>query len=123
MITRNLLQRPAAVALFALSACAAAFSAQAEDKKPNIVIIWGDDIGQSNVSAYTKGMMGYRTPNIDRVANEGVIFTDYYAEQSCTAGRSAFITGQSVFRTGLSKVGMPGADLGLRRKIRLSPSC
>ena len=116
MITRNLLQRPAAAALIALSACAAAFSAQAEDKKPNIVFIWGDDIGQSNVSAYTKGLMGYRTPNIDRVANEGVIFTDYYAEQSCTAGRSAFITGQSVFRTGLSKVGMPGADLGLKKE-------
>jgi arylsulfatase len=116
LITRNLLQRPAAVALIALSACAAAFSAQAEDKKPNIVIIWGDDIGQSNVSAYTMGLMGYRTPNIDRVAKEGVIFTDYYAEQSCTAGRSAFITGQSVFRTGLSKVGLPGADLGLRKE-------
>ena len=116
MITKNLLQRQAAFALIALSACAAAFSAQAEDKKPNIVIIWGDDIGQSNISAYTKGMMGYRTPNIDRVANEGVIFTDYYAEQSCTAGRSAFITGQSVFRTGLSKVGLPGADLGLKKE-------
>jgi arylsulfatase A-like enzyme len=90
--------------------------AQTENKKPNIVIIWGDDIGQANVSAYTKGVMGYKTPNIDRVANEGVIFTDYYAEQSCTAGRSAFITGQSVFRTGLSKVGMPGADLGLRKE-------
>ena len=116
MIRRNLLQRPAAVALIGLSVCAVTFSAQAEDKKPNIVIIWGDDIGQSNVSAYSKGMMGYRTPNIDRVANEGVIFTDYYAEQSCTAGRSAFITGQSVFRTGLSKVGMPGADLGLSKE-------
>jgi arylsulfatase A-like enzyme len=87
--------------------------AHAQTGKPNIVIIWGDDIGQSNVSAYSKGMMGYRTPNIDRVANEGIIFTDYYAEQSCTAGRSAFITGQSVFRTGLSKVGMPGAKEGL----------
>ncbi len=86
------------------------------DQKPNIVIIWGDDIGQSNVSAYTKGMMGYRTPNIDRIANEGMMFTDYYAEQSCTAGRAAFITGQSVFRTGLSKVGMPGADMGLRKE-------
>jgi arylsulfatase A-like enzyme len=114
--TRKLLQRSTAVALIALCASAAAFTAQAEDKKPNIVIIWGDDIGQSNVSAYTKGLMGYRTPNIDRVANEGVIFTDYYAEQSCTAGRSAFITGQSVFRTGLSKVGLPGADLGLRKE-------
>jgi arylsulfatase A-like enzyme len=116
VIIRHLLQRPAAVALIALSACAAAFSAQAADAKPNIVFIWGDDIGQSNISAYTKGMMGYRTPNIDRVANEGVIFTDYYAEQSCTAGRSAFITGQSVFRTGLSKVGLPGADLGLKKE-------
>ena len=116
MIIRNLLKRPATLALFALTACTLALSAQSEDKKPNIVIIWGDDIGQSNVSAYTMGLMGYRTPNIDRVAKEGVIFTDYYAEQSCTAGRSAFITGQSVFRTGLSKVGLPGADLGLRKE-------
>ena len=83
-------------------------------KKPNILIMWGDDIGQSNLSCYTRGLMGYQTPNIDRIANEGMLFTDYYAEQSCTAGRSAFITGQSVFRTGLSKVGMPGAELGLR---------
>ncbi|MGB8330404.1 MAG: arylsulfatase [Polyangiales bacterium] len=83
---------------------------------PNILIIWGDDIGQSNISAYTMGLVGYRTPNIDRVAREGMIFTDYYGEQSCTAGRSAFITGQSVFRTGLSKVGMPGSDVGLSTK-------
>src|SRR5574338_446635 len=89
---------------------------QAADKKPNIVVIWGDDIGQSNISAYTRGLMGYQTPNIDRVAREGLMFTDYYGEQSCTAGRSAFITGQSVFRTGLSKVGLPGADLGLRKE-------
>ncbi len=82
--------------------------------KPNILVIWGDDVGQSNISAYTKGVMGYRTPNIDRIANEGMIFTDYYGEQSCTAGRSSFITGQSVFRTGLSKVGLPGAELGLQ---------
>ena len=80
---------------------------------PNILVIWGDDIGQSNISAYTMGLMGYRTPNIDRVAQEGMIFTDYYGEQSCTAGRSTFILGQSVFRTGLSKVGMPGADQGI----------
>ncbi len=86
----------------------------AQAAKPNFVVIWGDDIGQSNVSAYTKGMMGYRTPNIDRIANEGIIFTDYYAEQSCTAGRASFITGQSGFRTGLLKVGLPGADMGLR---------
>jgi arylsulfatase len=84
--------------------------------KPNILVIWGDDVGQSNISAYTMGMMGYRTPNIDRIADEGMIFTDYYGEQSCTAGRSSFITGQSVFRTGLSKVGLPGADLGLREE-------
>ncbi len=84
------------------------------DKKPNILVMWGDDIGMWNLSCYSKGMMGYHTPNIDRIADEGMIFTDYYGEQSCTAGRSAFITGQSVFRTGLSKVGMPGADLGLR---------
>ena len=85
-------------------------------KPPNIVVIWGDDIGQSSVSAYTKGQMGFTTPNIDSIAKEGLIFTDYYAEQSCTAGRAAFITGQSVFRTGLSKVGMPGAEAGLSEK-------
>ena len=88
--------------------------AWAADPKPNILVVWGDDIGQSNISAYTMGLMGYRTPNIDRIAKEGMIFTDYYGEQSCTAGRSSFITGQSVARTGLSKVGLPGADLGLR---------
>ena len=85
----------------------------AQSSKPNIVVIWGDDIGITNISAYSHGMMGYQTPNIDRIANEGAMFTDYYAEQSCTAGRSAFITGQSVFRTGNSKVGMPGAKQGL----------
>ncbi|MBO3117455.1 arylsulfatase [Winogradskyella sp. DF17] len=85
-----------------------------KDKKPNILVIWGDDIGQSNISAYTKGMMGYQTPNIDRIANEGLIFTDYYGEQSCTAGRSSYIMGQSVFRTGLSKVGLPGAEEGMK---------
>jgi arylsulfatase len=85
-----------------------------KSKKPNFLIIWGDDIGQSNLSVFTKGVMGYRTPNIDRIANEGMIFTDYYAEQSCTAGRASFITGQCGLRTGLTKVGMPGADLGSR---------
>jgi arylsulfatase len=90
--------------------------AQAAADKPNILVIWGDDIGQSNISAYTMGMMGYRTPNIDRIAQEGMIFTDYYGEQSCTAGRSSYITGQSVYRTGLSKVGLPGADLGLQEE-------
>ena len=83
-------------------------------EKPNILVIWGDDIGQSNVSAYTHGLMGYKTPNIDSIAKEGMMFTDYYGEQSCTAGRSTFITGQSVLRTGLSKVGLPGADVGLQ---------
>ena len=82
--------------------------------KPNILVIWGDDIGQTNVSAYSFGLMGYQTPNINRIAQEGIMFTDYYAEQSCTAGRSTFITGQSTLRTGLSKVGLPGADVGLR---------
>jgi arylsulfatase len=82
--------------------------------KPNILVIWGDDIGIWNLSCYSGGMMGYRTPNIDRIANEGMRFTDSYGEQSCTAGRAAFITGQSVFRTGLSKVGLPGAPVGLQ---------
>jgi arylsulfatase len=86
----------------------------ASGKKPNILVIFGDDIGQSNISAYTFGLMGYRTPNIDRIAKEGLMFTDYYAEQSCTAGRSSFITGQSVIRTGLSKVGIPAATVGLQ---------
>ncbi len=84
--------------------------------KPNILVIWGDDIGQTNISTYTFGLVGYKTPNIDRIAQEGMMFTDYYGEQSCTAGRSAFITGQSVFRTGLSKVGLPGADLGMKEE-------
>ena len=83
-------------------------------KKPNILVIWGDDIGTWNLSAYSHGIMGYRTPNIDRLAKEGLLFTDAYGEQSCTAGRSAFITGQSVFRTGLSKVGIPGSPIGLQ---------
>ena len=82
--------------------------------KPNILVIWGDDIGRSNISAYTHGLMGYQTPNIDRISEEGMTFTDYYGEQSCTAGRSSFITGQSVFRTGLSKVGLPGAKEGMQ---------
>src|SRR5580704_897206 len=88
----------------------------AKAKKPNILVIWGDDIGITNLSAYSNGLMGYDTPNIDRLAKEGVMFTDYYGEQSCTAGRSAFITGQSVYRTGLSKVGVPGASVGLHKE-------
>ncbi|MFV0367490.1 MAG: arylsulfatase [Hyphomicrobiaceae bacterium] len=89
-------------------------SAEANGQKPNILVIFGDDIGQANISAYTKGLMGYTTPNIDSIANDGLIFTDYYAEQSCTAGRSTFITGQSTLRTGLSKVGIPGGHAGLQ---------
>jgi arylsulfatase A-like enzyme len=85
-----------------------------ESKQPNILVVWGDDIGISNLSCYSDGLMGYRTPNIDRIADEGMRFTDSYGEQSCTAGRSSFITGQSCFRTGLSKVGMPGSDVGLK---------
>jgi arylsulfatase len=85
-------------------------------KKPNILILWGDDVGWWNISYNSRGQMGYRTPNIDRVGNEGVAFTDYYAQQSCTAGRAAFITGQNPVRTGLTKVGMPGADVGLQKE-------
>jgi len=85
-------------------------------KKPNILVIWGDDIGYWNISAYNQGMMGYKTPNIDRIAKEGALFTDWYGEQSCTAGRSAFITGQSGFRTGNLKVGLPGAKEGLQAR-------
>jgi arylsulfatase len=83
-------------------------------KKPNILILWGDDIGQFNVSCYNNGMMGYKTPNIDRIAREGALFTDWYGQQSCTAGRAAFITGQSPIRTGLTKVGLPGAPEGMK---------
>ncbi len=89
-------------------------TASAQTKKPNILVIWGDDIGWSNVSAYNMGMMGYSTPNIDRIAKEGILFTDYYAQQSCTAGRSAFITGQHPLRTGLLTVGLPGSTIGLQ---------
>jgi arylsulfatase A-like enzyme len=84
--------------------------------KPNILVIFGDDIGLTNISAYSMGLMGYRTPNIDRIAKEGIIFTDYYAEQSCTAGRSSFITGQATLRTGLSKVGVPGSPIGIQAR-------
>ena len=88
----------------------------AKTDKPNILILWGDDIGIWNISRFSLGMMGYRTPNIDRIANEGVTFTDYYSQQSCTAGRACFITGQNPIRTGLTKVGMPGATVGLQKE-------
>src|ERR1700761_5416649 len=87
----------------------------ASGRKPNILVIFGDDIGQTNISAYSFGVLGYKTPNIDRIAREGMMFTDYYAENSCTAGRSTFITGQACLRTGLSKVGAPGAPVGLQK--------
>jgi arylsulfatase len=93
-----------------------ASTAVAQQKKPNILVIWGDDIGQFNISAYNMGMMGYRTPNIDRIAKEGAQFTDWYGQQSCTAGRAAFITGQSPIRTGLTKVGLPGTPEGMRKE-------
>ncbi len=94
----------------------AATAAPAQGKKPNIVVIWGDDIGQFNISAYNLGMMGYRTPNIDSIARDGALFTDWYGQQSCTAGRAAFITGQSPIRTGLTKVGLPGAPEGMQKE-------
>ena len=100
----------------------AALPATAQDK-PNILIIWGDDIGWFNISAYNRGMMGYKTPNIDRIAADGILFTDAYGQNSCTAGRAAFLTGQSPFRTGLLKVGLPGAKEGLFKEDRLSPNC
>jgi arylsulfatase A-like enzyme len=119
-----LLSGTAIVAAAALGGTAAAEPASTQEpgpatppangSKPNILVIFGDDIGLTNVSAYSMGLMGYRTPNIDRIAKEGMMFTDYYAEQSCTAGRSTFITGQCTLRTGLSKVGVPGSPVGLQ---------
>ena len=100
----------------AQNAAPAAAPAAPSSRKPNILVIFGDDIGQTNISAYSFGLVGYRTPNIDRIAREGMMFTDYYAEQSCTAGRSTFITGQCTLRTGLSKVGIPGATQGLQAR-------
>jgi arylsulfatase A-like enzyme len=103
-----------------LRICAAFFclllsgTALAQESKPNILVIWGDDIGQFNISAFNRGMMGYQTPNIDRIAKEGALFTDWYGQQSCTAGRAAFVTGQSPIRTGLTKVGLPGTPEGMR---------
>lgn len=108
--------RAAAVAALAAHNETVSANLQKDGKKPNILVIFGDDIGQSNVSAYTHGLMGYRTPNIDRIAREGMTFTDYYAEQSCTAGRSSFITGQCTLRTGPSKVGLPAATVGLQAR-------
>ena len=107
--------RRMSAALLAVSALMLPVAATAADQ-PNILVIWGDDVGLTNISYNSRGMMGYRTPNIDRIGNEGMAFTDYYGEQSCTAGRSSFIMGQSVFRTGLSKVGLPGAKEGMQEE-------
>src|SRR3974377_584596 len=112
---RNFFLSTVLVAASALASAAPIQTAQAQ-QRTNIVVIWGDDIGQSNISAYSRGLMGYQTPNIDRVANEGIMFTDYYAEQSCTAGRASFITGQSGLRTGMSTAGMPRPTLGLQKE-------
>lgn len=103
-------------ALLAIVLCSVIAIANANTEKPNILVIWGDDIGWNNPGAYHRGMMGYKTPNIDSIAQDGALFTDWYGQQSCTAGRSAFITGQSPFRTGLLKVGLPGAEEGISIK-------
>src|SRR5688500_15800120 len=102
--------------LTVLAALAALPMLAAAQSKPNILVIWGDDIGQFNVSAYNQGVMGYKTPNIDSIAREGALFTDWYGQQSCTAGRAACITGQSPIRTGLTKVGLPGAPDGMTKE-------
>ncbi len=111
------MRAPAVLVLLALAlGSSSPLKAQSTTKQPNILIIWGDDVGYWNVSAYNQGMMGYKTPNIDRIAKEGALFTDWYGQQSCTAGRAAFITGQVGFRTGLLKVGLPGAKEGLQAR-------
>ncbi|HEX6851398.1 MAG TPA: arylsulfatase [Candidatus Polarisedimenticolaceae bacterium] len=105
------------LAAFALAASGVVpAQAQAKAKKPNILIIWGDDVGGFNISAYNQGVMGYKTPNIDSIGRQGALFTDWYGQQSCTAGRAAFITGQSPIRTGLTKVGLPGAPEGMKKE-------
>jgi arylsulfatase len=112
--TTGLVATIVALLMLGPQAAAPAAQAQAGAKRPNILVIFGDDIGQSNISAYSRGLMGFTTPNIDRIANEGGTFITYYGQQSCTAGRAAFITGQSPFRTGLTKVGLPGSPIGLQ---------
>lgn len=111
------MKRTITVAVATLLLTVSITSAEAQSKKkPNILVIWGDDIGWYNPSIYNRGIMGYKTPNIDKIGEEGILFTDYYSQQSCTAGRAAFITGQSPYRTGLTKVGLPGAKEGLNEK-------
>ncbi len=116
MRTQFVLKVIMSVALLAQAVVPGVALAQPAKKKPNILVIWGDDIGQFNVSAYNNGMMGYKTPNIDQIAKDGALFTDWYGQQSCTAGRAAFITGQSPIRTGLTKVGLPGAPEGMKKE-------
>ncbi len=111
---KNMRWRWATIALLLTTLPGAVYSQQQPVKKPNILVIMGDDIGWFNASCYNHGMMGYQTPNIDRIAGEGGLFNFWYGQQSCTAGRAAFVTGQSPIRTGLTKVGLPGADIGLR---------
>ena len=103
------------VLLLLTAFCCLSAASMAQEKKPNILVIWGDDIGYWNISHNNHGMMGYKTPNIDRIAREGVSFTDYYAQQSCTAGRAAFINGSVPVRTGMTKVGMPAAKEGWQK--------
>lgn len=104
------------IAIAALGSAASVPAKAQASNKPNILVIWGNDVGQFNISAYNRGMMGYRTPNIDSIASAGALFTDWYGQQSCTAGRAAFITGQSPIRTGLTKVGLPGAPEGMKKE-------
>jgi len=116
LLTGGSLLAMSAIGTAASTVTSTSAMAQAAGKKANILVIFGDDIGYWNTSAYNRGQMGYRTPNIDRIAKEGAIFTDLYTQQSCTAGRAAFLTGQSCFRTGLLKVGLPAAPEGLSEK-------
>jgi hypothetical protein len=109
---RNVPLAAVAAACVLLAAARPAAAQAPAAKKPNILVIFGDDIGQSNISAYSRGLMGFTTPNIDRIGAEGGVFINYYGQQSCTAGRAAFILGQSPLRSGLTKVGMPGATVG-----------
>jgi arylsulfatase A-like enzyme len=113
-VPKNLRWQWTAVAMLLIVATEVVYSQPQPTKKPNILVIMGDDIGWFNPSCYNHGMMGYPTPNIDRIAAEGGLFNCWYGQQSCTAGRAAFVTGQSPIRTGLTKVGLPGADIGLR---------
>ena len=113
MTLKTLARSGAATLAVCASLTFALFPMGAAAQKPNILVIWGDDIGRDNISAYSLGIMGYKTPNIDRIAREGALFTDSYAQQSCTAGRASFIMGQHPFRTGMLTIGMPGSPQGI----------